>query len=695
MVQNCSLLFCSFFSFAASINHPTNVTIGSHNLHSYKKSSSFHKSCLQRYGGVWFGQELWLQESKLSVMSELGVQYVAHSGMEEAVSSGMLSGRPYGGVSISWAPDLNHVMRPLVNYKHKRLICVEMKAEPSSIIFISLYMPFYDSSNRAMCISETIDAISMLEEVIADHPLHMFVVGGDFNTEFVNDSPFDNLWRGCIAKTNLVCCDQYINNNNNNNNNNNFTYIHQSLNQSKWNDHFFLSPSLVKNSNNHFILDDGDNVSDHLPIMMNLSCHLSPCPPIDVSPQKQPSLIWEKCSEVQKSAYNGRLRQLLIDSPSRLQCCANVHCTNETCRAAIQEEYNNLINQISKADKILPRHKSGVQKSWWTDELTSIRNKSIEIHKLWISEGRPRSGPTNEERLRVKAAYKREIRQAQRAPKQSCWNRLHGAMVSKDTTNFWKSWRNLYNKNRPSLHPVVNGVSDKNVICNSFASHFSKVSKPNNVAQVKKLEEDFRQLYHQAEMTHECDCSNHSISLQTVLDAGFSLRKGKTCDDDKIHAEHFFNAPLTLFDRLQLLFNSMLSHAFVPSQFRLGTIIPLIKDRHGDAGELNNYRGITIAPIFSKIFEHVLRIQFDEYLSTSNYQFGFKRKSSTSHAIHSLKETINYYTHRGSNVYCAFLDASKAFDRLVHAGLFTKLLQRGIPLIFLNILMFWYKDLKC
>ena len=40
-----------------------------------------------------------------------------------------------------------------------------------------------------------------------------------------------------------------------------------------------------------------------------------------------------------------------------------------------------------------------------------------------------------------------------------------------------------------------------------------------------------------------------------------------------------------------------------------------------------------------------------------------------------LKETINYYTERGSNVYvfCSFLDASKAFDRLVHAGLFLKL----------------------
>ena len=139
----------------------------------------------------------------------------------------------------------------------------------------------------------------------------------------------------------------------------------------------------------------------------------------------------------------------------------------------------------------------------------------------------------------------------------------------------------------------------------------------------------------------------------------------------------------------------MLLHEFVPRQFQRGTVVPIVKDHQGDKGDLNNYRGITIAPIISKIFEHVLRIIFQPYLSTSNYQFGFKRKSSTSLAIHSLKETINYYTSNGSNVYCSFLDASKAFDRLVHAGLFMKLLKRQVPLTFLCLIVMWYSDLEC
>ena len=169
----------------------TNFTVGSHNLHNYKRSSSFHKSCLQNYGGVWFGQELWLQEKQLSQMTDLGVQFVARSGMEEAVGSGMLKGRPFGGVSIAWAPEMNHVMKPLVNYRHKRLVCVEMATKSEPIIFVSIYMPFYDSSKRTECLAETMDAIGMLEEIIADHLLHRFVIGGDFNSEFNGTSLFD------------------------------------------------------------------------------------------------------------------------------------------------------------------------------------------------------------------------------------------------------------------------------------------------------------------------------------------------------------------------------------------------------------------------------------------------------------------------------------------------------------------------
>ena len=138
-------------------------------------------------------QEHWLPEKRLSDLRDLGVQFAARSGMEDAASSGILRGRPFGGVSIAWSPDLDHVIRPVVNYRHKRIVSVEMAAHPHPLLFTSVYMPFFDVRRRQECFEETVETISMLDEIFSDHPLHKIILGGDFNTEFSGHSPFDDL----------------------------------------------------------------------------------------------------------------------------------------------------------------------------------------------------------------------------------------------------------------------------------------------------------------------------------------------------------------------------------------------------------------------------------------------------------------------------------------------------------------------
>ena len=187
---------------------------------------------------------------------------------------------------------------------------------------------------------------------------------------------------------------------------------------------------------------------------------------------------------------------------------------------------------------------------------------------------------------------------------------------------------------------------------------------------------------------------NHVTTID-VIDALLVMKSGKSADSDLISAEHLHHAPLNFLTRLTSLFNLMLKHSFVPLQFRQGFMIPLVKDQQGNHADTSNYRGITISPIISKVFEHVLKSLFFDHLATSQYQFGFKKKSSTVHALHCLRETVTYYVNNDSRVFCTFLDASKAFDRLIHSGLFLKLMQRRVPLIFLKTIISWYSDLSC
>ena len=68
-------------------------------------------------------------------------------------------------------------------------------------------MTFYDTVNRSECLAETLDVITMLENVIEQHPNHNVIIGGDINSELKNASPFDPFWCDFMSKNQLTCCD--------------------------------------------------------------------------------------------------------------------------------------------------------------------------------------------------------------------------------------------------------------------------------------------------------------------------------------------------------------------------------------------------------------------------------------------------------------------------------------------------------
>ena len=55
-----------------------------------------------------------------------------------------------------------------------------------------------------------------------------------------------------------------------------------------------------------------------------------------------------------------------------------------------------------------------------------------------------------------------------------------------------------------------------------------------------------------------------------------------------------------------------------------------------------------------------------------------------------MKQVIDYYKVNGSPVYLCFLDPSKAFDRVLHSILFSKLVERKVPHIVIRLLAYWY-----
>jgi len=117
---------------------------------------------------------------------------------------------------------------------------------------------------------------------------------------------------------------------------------------------------------------------------------------------------------------------------------------------------------------------------------------------------------------------------------------------------------------------------------------------------------------------------------------------------------------------LQTLFKFILCHRFVPNSFRIGVTIPLVKDKTGNIIDVNNYRGVTLSRVISKLLEVVLLSLSSDALETDCLRFGFKDKIGTAGAIFTSNSTIKHFVDRGSSVYISSLDISKAFDRVSH-----------------------------
>ena len=71
-------------------------------------------------------------------------------------------------------------------------------------------------------------------------------------------------------------------------------------------------------------------------------------------------------------------------------------------------------------------------------------------------------------------------------------------------------------------------------------------------------------------------------------------------------------------------------------------------------------------------------------------QFGFKVGLGTEMCIYALKDIVNYYNSQGSAVYMCFLDLKKAFDRVNHSKLFSKMLDRSVPMYIVKLIAYWY-----
>ena len=106
-----------------------------------------------------------------------------------------------------------------------------------------------------------------------------------------------------------------------------------------------------------------------------------------------------------------------------------------------------------------------------------------------------------------------------------------------------------------------------------------------------------------------------------------------------------------------------------------------------DIIENNDFRGIAISSVVTKVFEHCILDKFKSYFSTEDNQFGFKKKLACTHANYTVQNIVNNCVKHSNTVNLCALDLTKAFDKTNHHALFIKLMNRYIPVDLLDTLL--------
>lgn len=159
------------------------------------------------------------------------------------------------------------------------------------------------------------------------------------------------------------------------------------------------------------------------------------------------------------------------------------------------------------------------------------------------------------------------------------------------------------------------------------------------------------------------------------------LNNKKAPGPDQITNKSLKQLPPKIIIAITSYTNAILRLKHFPEAFKKAHIIMIPKPQK-DHSDPNNYRPISLLSSLGKIIETIvlkrLKQNCEDLEIIPNFQFGFRSRHSTEHQVLRIVEYITEGFGEGETTAAIFLDISRAFDRIWHAGLIHKLIRKHI-----------------
>ena len=142
------------------------------------------------------------------------------------------------------------------------------------------------------------------------------------------------------------------------------------------------------------------------------------------------------------------------------------------------------------------------------------------------------------------------------------------------------------------------------------------------------------------------------------------------------------------------VFNMSLKEGIVPFEWKEANIIPLFKK--GSRNKSVNYRPVSLTSVICKLLETIIRDHMMDFLIKHKLinpsQHGFLKAKSCLTNLLCFLEEITKWVDDGSPVDVIYLDFQKAFDKVPHQRLISKLKSHGMGNSIINWIEQWLTD---
>ena len=543
-----------------------------------------------------------------------------------------------GGVAVYVRDNLYARKRDDLSVNGLEAVWLELRIDQRSLIIGGIYRPPDSNNNHWLLLEESIDrAFSQRCENV--------IITGDFNIDMSNSS--SNKMSRLISSynaTQLISSHTY------------FTEHSKSL----------IDLIFVRN-NRHvissFVSDPfvPDLVRFHCPVVAVLSF----TKPVYKNFQRR---IW-LYEKGDYKTYNDKLRA--TDWTSIIDNTDTDHIADTITDTILQAASDSIPNRtVTIRPGDVPWMTSEIRKSIKKRNRLHQNAKRLKTGQAWADFRNARNSTTS------------LIRKTKLAHQQSIIDKMNSSSTT--SKQWFKLSKKLTNQNKTNSIPtlVSNGIEattdeDKADLLNSFFCNQSLLDDRNHDPPLTP------------HLTHST-LSEITITPQDVKDAIALIDPSKASGPDLISPRLLKAGVNELCIPLSKYFNKLLTCSTFPSAWKLANVSPIFKK--SDPSLPSNYRPISLLSCIGKLMERCIHKYLYNYIIANDLltskQSGFIKGDSTVNQLTFLYNDISQAMDQGKEVRAVFCDISKAFDRVWHRGLISKLSSFGIT----GSLLHWFQS---